>query len=71
MDIQMPVMDGYEAISLIKKEKDEIPIIAQTAYALLNQKEDLMECGCDDFLAKPFQKSELLSTIQKYIQKST
>jgi signal transduction histidine kinase len=67
MDIQMPVMNGYEAISLIKEEKEHIPIIAQTAYALVNQKDQVMESGCDDFLAKPFQKNDLLSTIKKYI----
>lgn len=68
MDIQMPVMDGYTAIDLIKKKHSEIPIIAQTAYALTNQKYEVLKTGCDDILSKPFFKDELLQTIDKHLK---
>jgi signal transduction histidine kinase len=67
MDIQMPVMDGYDAISIIKEEYCQIPIIAQTAYAFAEQKQSVLDTGCNDLLSKPFQKQELLRTIKKHI----
>jgi signal transduction histidine kinase len=67
MDIQMPIMNGYEAISILKIENKDIPIIVQTAYALVSQKQDVLKSGCNEFLAKPFQKNDLLNAINKYM----
>ena len=67
MDIRLPVMDGCEATRRIKKANKEIPIIAQTAYALEGDKERILEAGCDEYLAKPIQFEELLETIDKYL----
>jgi PAS domain S-box-containing protein len=66
MDIKMPVMDGYEAMKLIRMENPDIPIIAQTAFA--DDIDRAMEYGCNDFLSKPFKKSELLESINKYLK---
>jgi|WetSurMetagenome_2_1015567.scaffolds.fasta_scaffold00461_3 PAS domain S-box-containing protein len=65
MDIKMPVMDGYTAVKLIRESDSMIPIIAQTAYA--DDKETAVECGCNGFLSKPFDKQKLISTIREYI----
>ncbi len=67
MDIQMPEMNGYEAISIIKNHNHRIPIIAQTAHALVSQQQDVIDSGCDHFLAKPYQKLDLLSSIGKFL----
>ncbi len=66
MDIKMPVMDGYTAIKLIREIDPDIPIIAQTAYA--DDKIKAREVGCNAFIAKPFQKQQLLSAIQEIFQ---
>jgi signal transduction histidine kinase len=65
MDIRMPVMDGYTATRLIKENSPEQIIIAQTAYT--NDRETALANGCDDFLAKPFSKDQLLSVVNAYL----
>jgi CheY-like chemotaxis protein len=67
MDIRLPIMDGCEATRRIKKTHKEIPIIAQTAYALEGDKERILDAGCDDYLSKPIRFEELLETIDKYL----
>lgn len=67
MDIRLPIMDGCEATRRIKKRHSEIPIIAQTAYALEGDRERILDAGCDDYLAKPIRFEELLATIDKYL----
>lgn len=67
MDIQMPVMDGYEATSKIKASNISVPIIAQTPYALANEKERCIDAGCDDYITKPLDLDQLLSLINKYL----
>jgi len=67
MDIRMPGMDGYEATEIIKKENRSIPIIAQTAYALKGEKELSMDAGCDDYIAKPIDITELMGLLSKYM----
>ena len=67
MDIQMPVMNGYEAMRKIKCFRKELPIISQTAYAMLGERELSFEAGCDDYLSKPIRTGELLSTLSKYL----
>jgi signal transduction histidine kinase len=66
MDIRMPIMDGYEATKRIKAINRNIPIIAQTAYALEYEKEEILKAGCDDYIAKPYSDSELLKMINRY-----
>jgi len=67
MDIRMPGMDGYEATELIKKENKAIPIIAQTAYALKGEKEMSLAAGCNDYIAKPIEITELMEILAKYL----
>lgn len=66
MDIELPVLNGYEATREIKKIRPGLPVIAQTAYVLPGEKERCMEAGCDEYLAKPIRKNELIETIQRY-----
>jgi PAS domain S-box-containing protein len=67
MDIQMPVMSGYDATREIKKIRPSLPIIAQTAYAMSGEKEKTMEAGCDDYIPKPLKKRELISKIHRFL----
>jgi len=65
MDIKMPVMDGYTAVSLIREKNTDIPIIAQTAYA--DDRNKAMECGCSGFISKPFDKKGLMKILCEFI----
>ncbi|MFP4025998.1 MAG: ATP-binding protein, partial [Thiohalospira sp.] len=67
MDIQMPVMDGYETTRQIKKIKSEIPIIAQTAYALPQDSYKCIDAGCDDYIAKPISIDMFLNKINRFL----
>jgi signal transduction histidine kinase/CheY-like chemotaxis protein len=68
MDIQMPNMDGYEATLAIKKLNKDVPVIAQTSFAMTNEKDMCMHAGCDDFITKPLDLDSLLAKISQYIQ---
>ena len=67
MDIQMPIMDGYETTRRIKKIKKEIPIIAQTAYALPQDSFKCIDAGCDDYISKPIALDQFLLKINKFL----
>lgn len=67
MDIQMPVMDGIDAIEQIRKEGNQVPIIVQTAFSLSGEIEKSHIAGCNDCITKPIRKDELLSKIFNYL----
>mgnify|MGYP003377090252 CR=1 FL=1 len=71
MDIRMPDMGGYEATRQIRKINKEVVIIAQTAHGLYGDREKAIEAGCNDYIAKPINKTELLILIQKYFGKQS
>jgi len=66
MDIKMPIMDGYDATRKIKELKPDIPVIAQTAYTLGDDKIKCIEAGCDDYLSKPIRKNLLYDMITNH-----
>ncbi len=68
MDMKMPVMDGYEATSRIKKMKPLLPVIAQTAYAMPEEQEKGFQAGCDSYLSKPVDPDLLISTIRRHLK---
>ncbi len=70
MDIQMPVMSGYEATSIIRKNKKNktIPIIAMTANARSIDREKAIKSGMDDFISKPIDIKQLFKTIVKWLE---
>jgi PAS domain S-box-containing protein len=67
MDIRMPIMGGYEAISEIRKFDKEVPIIVQTAYAREEDRQKIETSGCNDFITKPIKREILLKAISKYL----
>ncbi|MEO5968862.1 MAG: response regulator [Bdellovibrionia bacterium] len=73
MDMQMPVMDGYEATQLMRKwestnNRKKTPIVALTANALLEEKQLSLSAGCDAHVTKPIRKTALLQTISEHTQ---
>ena len=69
MDIQLPVMDGYEASRRIKADPAlrHIPIIAVTSYALSGDEAKAIAAGCDGYIAKPFSPRQLLAEIRGFL----
>jgi PAS domain S-box-containing protein len=69
MDIKMPVMNGFQATEEIRKTNKSIPIIAQTAYAMAEDRQKAIDFGCNDYLAKPISEEMLSEIIKKHIKK--
>jgi CheY-like chemotaxis protein len=68
MDIDLPIMNGYEATAAIKQLRPELPVVAQTALAMSGEKERCIEAGCDEYLAKPIRKDDIIKVISKFFQ---
>jgi signal transduction histidine kinase/CheY-like chemotaxis protein len=70
MDIQMPIMEGYTATTLIRELERErgtrVPIIAMTAFALKGEKEKCIEAGMDDYIAKPMEVDEFYNAVERW-----
>ncbi len=69
MDIQLPILNGYEASRRIKADPAlrSIPIIAVTSYALSEEAQKAREAGCDDYVSKPYSPRQLLAKIRQYL----
>lgn len=67
MDIRLPLVDGYQATKLIKSKKPDLPIIAQTAFAMTSDVEKSRIAGCDAHLAKPIEIEELVELIHSFL----
>lgn len=69
MDIQLPIVDGYEATRRIKANPElrHIPIIAVTSYALSGDDAKALEAGCDGYFAKPFSPRVILAKVREFL----
>jgi two-component system, cell cycle response regulator DivK len=72
MDIQLPVLDGYEATRRIKADTAlrAIPVIAVTSYGLAGDAEKAHAAGCDDYISKPYSPRQLLAKVREYLSTS-
>lgn len=69
MDIKMPDLDGLEATRRIKAIRKNLPIIAQTAYAMSTDEENCLSSGCDDYISKPLRIDDLLKKIDHFLKR--
>jgi signal transduction histidine kinase/ligand-binding sensor domain-containing protein/CheY-like chemotaxis protein len=72
MDVQMPVMDGYEAVRRIRAGEDgvlepRVPVVALTAHAMKGDRQRCLDAGMDDYLAKPIDRAALLAILETYV----
>jgi CheY-like chemotaxis protein len=69
MDLEMPVMDGWEATRRLKANPQtrDIPVIAFSAHALVGQREKALTAGCDEFDTKPIEFDRLVATIRRIL----
>ena len=69
MDIKMPVMNGFEATRLIKQQRPELPVIAQSAFTSKEERQKARDAGCDNFITKPINKTELLEMVRVLLKR--
>lgn len=69
MDVEMPLMNGFEAMKLIKANFPNVPVIMQTAHCTQNHKEKAVALGCDAFLSKPIIRKDFEQLLDSYAPK--
>lgn len=71
MDIQMPVMDGYEATRQIKADPNltSIPVVAVSSFAMKGDEEKARGAGCDDYVTKPYSPMQLLRLVRRHLER--
>ena len=69
MDIRLPDLSGYDATKIIKEMHPDLPVLAQTSYALSGDREISLQAGCDDYIPKPLDKSLFLSKINALLKR--
>ncbi len=70
MDIQLPLIDGYGAAKVIRELRNNVVIIAQTAYSLLGDRERIISSGFDDYIVKPIFPQQLIEKLTKFSEKT-
>ena len=68
MDIKIPKIGGLDVIKHIRAHNKEVPILAQTAFAMKHEKDEIMAAGCNDYIKKPISREHLLNQMGKYLE---
>ena len=71
LDMNMPRKNGYDCLKEIKQKQIPVKIIAQTAYAMANDKEKYLNEGCHAYIAKPYERNEMIQKIEEVLQEWT
>lgn len=67
MDIKLPKMNGIDVTKKIREKNPLIPIIAQTAFAMKHEKQNIMDAGCNNYITKPIDRKLLISMMSEYL----
>jgi CheY-like chemotaxis protein len=67
MDMQMPVMDGYDAVRTLRSHGYTHPIVALTAHAMASDRGRCISCGCDDYATKPINRADLRTILERFL----
>ncbi|MCO5263485.1 MAG: response regulator, partial [Lentimicrobium sp.] len=67
MDMQLPLMNGYEATRRIREIKPDLPVIAQTANVMAEDRDECLEAGCNDYIPKPIDKNVLYHKVNRFL----
>jgi CheY-like chemotaxis protein len=68
MDIKMPELNGIDAARKIREFNKKVPIIAQTAFVMTEEKEECMRSGCNHFVTKPIDRTTIMELIDSYFK---
>lgn len=68
MDMQLPVLDGYDAAQALRKAGYDLPVLAFTAHVMAAARQQCLEAGCDDFVTKPINRTRLLEAVGRCLR---
>lgn len=68
MDLRLPDVNGLLVTRMIRQVKPAMPIIAQTAYAMPNDRQECLTSGCNDYIAKPIRRNDFIGLVSKYLE---